>query len=429
MSSGRIRVVVLGGGFGGAYCARTLARRLGSRAEILLIDRNNYFVFYPLLIEAGIGSLEPRHVVVPIRAFLPGGGFRMGEALGIDHAARELAYRPAGGGDVRRERFDHLVVAVGSVTKIPDIPGLRRHAYTVKGLRDAVALRDRAVTCLETADGVDDRERRRSLLGFVVVGGSFTGVEIAGEYHEYLHDGARRYPRLDPDDCRVTVVDHGERLLPALDEGLADYARRKLADRGVDVRLGVGVDSVEHDRVVLGDGSSVPAETVIWCAGIAPHPVVAKLDLPVDDGGWIRSRPDLSVEDRDGVWAIGDAARNPDPDGNAYPATAQHAVRQGAHAAENIARVAAGDEPTRFAYRSAGSLAALGCRTGVASVLGVRLTGFAAWWMFRTVYLAKMPGVARRMRVALDWTTGLFAGTDYVQLGVHGPRGDDRGPG
>jgi len=420
-STGRPRrVVVLGGGFGGAYAARELERvTKPHEAEIVLVDRNNYFVFYPLLVEAGTGSLEPRHAVVSIRSFLRRSRFRKAEVLGIDHAAREVRVRTAGDGVDETIAYDQLVIALGSVTRRPPIPGLAEHAFELKQLVDAVAIRDHLIERLEAADRTDDPDRQRDLLRMVVVGGSYTGVEVAGELHEFLRSAARDYRNVRPDAPSVLLVERAERILPTLDEDLASYARRELERRGAEVCLDTSVDRIEADHVRLSNGRRVGAGTVVWCAGIAPPSFLDANALPRDEQGYLRCDPTLAVEGTDGVWAIGDCARNPGPDGEAYPATAQHAVQQGKDVARNVARVIWGEAPVAHEYRAVGTLAALGCRTGVARVLGVKLSGFPAWFLWRTVYLAKMPGWARRLRVALDWTLSLVFRRDPVSLGIH----------
>jgi NADH dehydrogenase len=420
-------VVILGGGFGGAYCAQALSKAVRRGAcDVTLIDRHNFFAFYPLLVEAGTGALHPRHAVVAIRSFTGRCRFRMGEVVSVDLDAGTVRYRIVGTDEDQVVRYDHLVLSLGSVTNLPDIPGLRDHAWEMKSLADAVALRDHAVELLEQAEATEDPERRRALLHFVVVGGNYTGVEVAGEFQVYLRQACRQYPGLDPDLVKVTLLELTDRILMAVDEDLARYAVEQMRARGMDVRLETTAEEVHADRVRLRSGEELAAHTVVWCAGIAQNPVVQALELPHDERGYVRCAPDLRVEGHDNVWAIGDGAINPDPDGKPYPPTAQHAVRQGTAAAGNVLRASRG-EPTRpFEYRALGALAALGCRTGVARLFGVRLSGFPAWFMFRTVYLLKMPGLARKARVALDWTADLFFRRDVVQLGLSRKLGPPR---
>ena len=425
------RIVILGGGFGGSYCAQTLerlTRRLGD--EVILIDRNNYFIFHPLLVEAGTGSLEPRHAVVPIRAFLRRTTFIMSEVLSVDLASQTVRHRVAETGHEALLSFDHLAIAMGSVTRLPAVPGLREYGFEMKSLADAVGLRDHAIRMLEAANTEPDAIRRRALLRFLVVGANFTGVEVAGEFDMFLHQARRYYRNIEIQDIKITLVELGDRILTALDDSLSEFAARHLQRRGVELIHGTTVQRVEVDHAVLADGRRIDTRTVIWCAGIEPAPTISKLGLPTDQRGYIVCERDLRVKGCENVWAIGDCAVNTDSQGKPYPATAQHAVRQGVHLAKNIANVRRGTPPTPCDIRSQGALAALGCRTGVAKVFGVKLAGFPAWFLWRTVYLLKMPTWSRRIRIALDWTLDLFFHRDIVQLGVHrraAPRKNESG--
>ena len=418
------RIVIIGGGYAGAYCAQELERRLGrAAAEIELIDRQNYFVIYPLLVEAGTGSVEPRHAVVSIRSFLKRSRFRMAEVVGLDRAASQVICRDPDSGAETRVAYDHVVIALGSITMLPPVPGLKEHGLQMKSPGDAVWLRDRAIRMLELADASGDVERRRGLLGFVVVGANFTGAEVAGELEAFLRAAVKQYPHLTRGDIRVTLIDRGDRILPALDPSLSDYAKVNLERRGIRVLLHETVTRIDERSATLASGEVIPSLTVLWAAGIAPPPVLGVLGLPVDQRGYLVCERDLRIKGESNIWGIGDCAVNEDADGKAYPATAQHAIREGVWAARNIARVLR-DEPTAPCnIKSQGSLAALGCRTGVATIFGVKFSGFWAWWMWRTVYLLKMPGLGRKLRIALDWTLELFFKRDYVQLGVHRPPG------
>lgn len=422
------RIVIVGGGFAGAYCAQALERELaGLDAEVLLVDRKNYLVFHPLLIEAGTGSLEPRHAVVPIRSFLKRGRFRLAEVRGIDFDRREVRLStPLGGGlssdppSIDVVPYDHLVLALGSVTRMPDgIPGLREHAFQLKDMADAIALRDRAIQMLELADTSADAELRRELLHFVIVGGNFTGVELAGEFHVFLREAARRYPNLDAREVQVTLVERSDRILNVLDADLSDYARREMERRGMRVLVNESATELFPYSVTLAGGGRLRTRTVVWCAGIAPSPLLPSLGLSADKLGWLVCDPDLRIQGRADVWGAGDCAVSRDVSGRPHPATAQHAIREGIHVARMLGRVLRGQPTEPFAYEDIGSLAALGCRTGVARVFGVKLSGFAAWFLWRGVYLMKMPGWGRRVRIALDWAMDLLFRRDYVQMGVH----------
>jgi NADH dehydrogenase len=321
------------------------------------------------------------------------------------------------------------VLAPGSVTRLPDVPGLRERGFEMKSLADAVRLRDHAICQLERADGSADASLRRRLLHFVVVGANFTGVEVAGEFQDFLQRARRRYHRIARDEIAVTLVELGARILPALDEDLASFARERMVRCGMRVVLGATVARIDDGAATLTNGETLASETVIWCAGIAPSPLLDRVPLPRDARGYLRGERDLRVVGRDEVWAIGDSAVNPGPDGAAYPATAQHAVRLGAHLADNLVRVLRGRRARPCDIRSTGELAALGCRTGVARILGIKLAGFPAWFLWRTVYLLKMPGLARKARVALVWTMDLLFAKETVQLGLTSGAGRDRAAG
>lgn len=420
MATGPRRVVVVGGGFGGASCARRLLRRARpGELEVFLISAFNYMLFTPLLIEAGTGSLEPRHTVVPLREHVRGARFTAAVVESIDLAERRVFYRLVGDGPLGSTEYDHLILAPGSMTKLPPVPGLREHGLQMKSLADALALRDRAIQLLERANEAQDERERQRLLHFVVVGGSFTGVEVAGEFQAFVQAATRNYPRLGPSDCRFTLIELAPRILPALDDELARFARKHLEARGVEFRFETSADEIGPDHVVLSGGERIETCTVIWTAGIAPNPLLADMGLASDDGGWLLTDSDGRARGHANVWALGDCARNEGPDGTAYPATAQHAQAEANGVADNLLRAERG-EPTRaLDVRTKGTLAALGCRSAVAKVLGLRLSGFPAWFLWRSVYLLKMPGWGRKVRVALDWTLALFFRRPVVELGMH----------
>lgn len=416
----RKRIIVVGGGFGGAYAAQYLAKKANPDVEVVLFDRQNFLLFYPLLIEAGVGNLEPRHVTVPIRKFLgKRAKFVMAEVEGIDLSGRQVAYRVAGVDRIVSIHYDHLILAPGSVTRFPPIPGLADHAFQLKSLQDSIEFRDRGVRLLETANTVTDREERRALLRIVIVGSNFSGIELAGEYQEFLTDQAKSYPNIDEDDVQIVVVEYADRILPAIDADLALFARRNLERRGVVVHTGTSLSEVAPAHVMLTTGEKVRTHTTVWCAGITPSPLIAHIDgLPVDPRGYIICEATTRVRGFENVWAVGDSAFVPDSHGNAYAATAQNASRQGPLAAANVLRAMRGEAPRDFSFKPVGSLAAIGCRTAVARVFGIKLSGFLAWWMFRTIYLMKMPSWSRRVRIVIDWTLSLFFKQEPVQLGV-----------
>ncbi len=413
------RIVILGGGFGGSYCARALEAHLGRfDIDISLIDRNNYFVFYPFLIEAGTGSIEPRHAVVPIRGFLNKSNFLRAEVTGIDTSRQSVSYRLVGADEERTIGYEHLAIALGSITKMPNVPGLHEWGLEIKSLSDAIALRDRAIHLLELADAAPSLEERRALLHMIIVGANFTGVELAGEFQQYLKEATRLYRNVSPGDCRITLIEIADRILPALDPDLAEYARQRLEANGVHIMLKHSVKAVLPDGVETDDGRRLPAQSVIWAAGVAPNPLVSKLGLPIDNLGYILCERDLRVQGFQNVWAIGDCAVNPGPDGKPYPAMAQHALREGEDLARNIADVSRGRPARPCDISTRGSMASLGGRKAVAKIFNYKLKGFPAWFIRQSYYLMRIPGWSRKARIALDWTLNLFFSRDIVQLGI-----------
>ena len=415
------KIVIVGGGFGGAYLAQELESHAAKMDfEVLLIDRRNYFVFYPLLVEAGTGSLEPRHAVVAIRDFLERTEFLMAELVGVDAEKRQLLARVPGTDIEHRITYDHLVLALGSVTRMPPVPGLKDFGFEIKSISDSVALRDRGLQMLEIASGVNDPAKRRELLHFVVVGANYTGVEMAGEFQAFLTTAARRrYKNLDRNEIKITLVEQAPRILTVLDEDLAKYASDDLKRRGIDILTSNSVTALEVDHAILKDGTRLSTRPVIWAAGIAPPPLLKKLPFPVNERGYLDCERTMHVKGVANVWGIGDCAFLPDAAGAPHPPTAQHAIREAKQLARNIVNSLQGKPLENCDVKGVGALAAMGCYSAVAKVFGFKLTGFPAWFLWRTVYLMKMPTLSRKLRVALDWTADLFIHSDTVQLGVH----------
>lgn len=412
------RIVVLGGGFGGAYAAKKLCHTIGEDAQVTLIDRNNFLLFYPLLVEASVGAIEPRHVVAPIRKFLPFGDFRMGEVVGGDLESQQIYYKVAGVREAQSLHYDHLVFALGSVTKIPPIPGLKEHAFELKSLSDGIEMRDRGIRLLEIANNIHDREERRALLRVIVVGANFTGIELAGEYQAFMASAAKAYPNIGPNDVEIKVLEYADRILPAVDEELADYAQNVLTERGLDIRTRTSLSEVGHDFAVLTTGEKIRTHTVIWCAGISPHPLVEQLGLPTNEKGYITCETDLRVKGYRNIWAVGDSATVVDPEGKPYAATAQNATRQGPLVARNILRQMKGEPLEPFTYKPIGAFAAIGHQTAVASAFGRNIKGRLAFVMYRATYLMKIPGLALKARLFFDWTFGAMLPLWPAQLGV-----------
>ncbi len=428
-SGGLTRVVIAGGGFAGAAAAERLEELLprGSAVEITLVDRENFSLFTPLLPEVISGAIEPRHIVSPLRARLRRTSVRQAEVRAIDLAARTVLTAHCPACPIQMLAYDHLVLALGSVANSFGLPGVRAHALTMKSLADATALHAHVVDKLEHADLEADPIVRRELLTFVVAGGGFAGVETAAALNDFVRGAARAYPTVRRDEVRVILAHLGHRILPEVSESLSGYALQKLRSRGVEVHLGTRVEEYTDGRVRLSPGGAIPCRTLVWTAGIAPNPLLAATDLPRTAGGTVVVDEALRVPGRPGVWAVGDCASIPDrATGRPVPPTAQYAIRQGRRVAENIAAVIQGRAPAAFSHEPRGVLAALGRRSAVAEVLGFQFSGFFAWWLWRTVYLLKLPGVERKVRVALDWALDLFFPPDIVYIR---PLHLSRGPG
>lgn len=411
-------IVVLGGGFAGIAVGRRLERRLrAGEAEIVLLSRDNYSLFTPMLPEVTSGELEVRHVVTPIREQLARTRFVLADVDGIDVGRREVTYHHVLTGTRIVQRYDHLVLALGSSTSTFGLPGIAEHTWPLKRLEDADALRNHLVWLLELADTIADDARRRRLLTLVVVGGGFTGVETAGEIVEMFRSVLRFYKKLRVDEVRMILVEAGASLLAGLPPKMGEYSQRVLERRGVEVLLGDGVAAADERGLTLQSGRRVESETVVWSAGVKPSPTLGSIELPTTKRGAVSTERDMRVKGFDDVWALGDCAAIPDGAGGVYPMTAQHAIREGPRLADNIVAVLRGKPTTPFRYHSLGMMAALGGRKAVAQLPGsVVITGFVAWFFWRTYYLLRLPGLDRKLRVAFDWTLELLFPRDTAEL-------------
>lgn len=415
-AAGATRIVILGGGFAGVYAALALEKTLAKRPgmQVTLVGRENFLLFTPMLHEVASGDLDVTHIVNPIRKMLKRVDFFHGDVASVDLTGRRVT-ACHGDGHEHVLEYDHLVLALGSVTSWYGIPGLAERAIPMKTLGDAIWLRNHVIECLEAADFECASPEREGLCTLLVAGGGFAGVETAAALHDFLHDAVKSYPHLSPERLRLVLVHAGERLLPELGPELGDYAGRKLAEQGIELRLGVKVVGVDGDAVVLSDGTRVASRTVVWTAGTQPHPLLATLPARKERGRVVVDER-LGVEGWPGVWAAGDCAWIPDGKGGAHPPTAQHALREGKVLAGNIAAALDGRPGTPFTFRTLGQLAAIGRRRGVARILGRNFSGFLAWWLWRTIYLAKLPGAEKKLRVMLDWTLDLVFARDLVKL-------------
>jgi NADH:ubiquinone reductase (H+-translocating) len=416
-------VVIVGGGFGGLYAARRLERRLPQHsARILLVTDVNFLLYTPLLPGAAAGSLEPRHVVVPLREELDWTDIRLGCTVGADPDRNEVHIRTVDGRD-ETLRYDQLILTPGSVSRVMPVPGVAEHALGFKTLADAIALRNRLLLNMEIAESLPDDAARSEYLTVVFVGAGYAGLEGIAELQDFVADVIDRYPRNRMLGARFVLVEAQDRVMQEIPAPLAEFASRELRGRGMEILTRTTVREMDERSATLSTGERIPTRMLCWTAGVTPAPVVRKLGLPLTQQGRIEVDATMKVMGRDNVWAIGDAAAVPDPaKGRKAPSppTCQHAIRQGRRVAENVAATLSGRSPRPFRYRTLGVFVDMGQHKAVATVLGVRLRGFPAWFAARTYHLIMMPGVARKLRLGLDWGVGLFFGRASAELGQLG---------
>jgi NADH:ubiquinone reductase (H+-translocating) len=421
------RVVVLGGGFAGVYTALALEKALRGRDdfEVLLINRENYFVFQPMLPEVISGSIGLTDVVSPIRRLLPRTELHVRDVQSVDLERRLVVTSPGFLPHTHEIPYDHLVVALGNVTDFRGLPGLPEHALPFKNLGDALNLRHHVIRALaEAVIERHDPELRRQLLTFVVAGGGFSGVEVAAELNDFVRAVAPSYRGLDPAEVRVVLVHSMDRILPEVAPSLAVFAQDILRRRGVEIRLNARLAAATGTEAVLQGGERIPTRTLVSTVPSSPHPLVESLALPKGRGGRLVAGAQLQVGP--GVWAVGDCAQVLTPDGAVAPPTAQHATRQARVAAHNIVAALRGGQPRTFAFKGLGKMGSLGHRSAVAEILGIKVSGFLAWWLWRTIYLLKLPGWGRRLKVAVSWTLDLFLPPELVNLRLGASQGVTR---
>lgn len=414
----RTKIVILGGGFGGLYTALELEKTLArdSDIEITLVNHENFFLFTPMLHEIAASDLDVTHIVNPIRKLLKRVRFFNGDVESIDLAQKRV--RVFHGEDEHHHEleYDHLVLALGAITNFFKLPGLEERALTMKSLGDAIALRNRMIELLEEADFECASGQRHNLLTFVVAGGGFAGVESVSAMNDFLREASEFYPHLEEEQIRVVLVHPGAVILPELGEKLGAYAQKKLAQRKVEIRVNTRVAGVTQEGVTLSDGTMIPADTIVWTAGTSPHPLLETLPCKKERGRIVVDST-MAVPNFLNVWALGDCAVIPDPKtGMPYPPTAQHAIREGRVLAQNLKATIRGGKLKPFVFKTIGLLASIGRRTGVAQILGRNFSGFFAWWMWRTIYLGKLPRFEKKVRVAVDWTLDLLFSKDLVQF-------------
>ena len=424
----RRRVLVVGGGFGGFHTARHLERLgRGHDLEVTLINEANHLVYTPFLPEAAGGTLEPRHVVIPLRPSLPRTRVLVGAATRHDPERRRVRFR-SDSGEETDVPYDQLVVCPGSVSRTLPIPGLADAAVGFKTLAEAIFLRNHVLKQLELASSATDPEERAAMLTFAFVGGGYAGVEALAELEDLVADSRRHYPALDDVPARWLLIEATEGIFPEVGARLASYAMRQLTRRGIELRLGTTLAEATGRAVTLSSGEVIPCRTLVWTAGVRSHPAVVQLGLPVDERGRALVDATLAVRDMPRVWALGDGAAVPDParPGLACPPTSQHAVRQARVVAVNVLARFTGGEQETFRYRTLGMFIDLGRNKAVASILGLHISGFPAWFVTRTYHLSQIPGFRRRARVAADWAIGLAFQRDTAELSSLGhPRALD----
>jgi NADH dehydrogenase len=413
-AAARRSIVIVGGGFAGTTLARELERSLPSDCDLLLISEESYTTFNPLLPEAVGASIFPEQVVAPIRQMLRRGRFIMGRVTAIDHASRRVHCETLAG--AMSLSYEHLVLALGNRARLDLIPGLAEHALPLKTVGDAMHIRNMVLRRVAQIELEDDPAARRALGHFVVIGGGFSGVEVAGELIDCLRSIRRYYPRVAHDELKVTILQDQPRLLVELSERLGRAAEQSLAGRGVDVRTGVRAVAVDGRSVTLADASTLRTATVVCTIGTRPNPLIEAMQLPTERGRIVVDG-DLSVRNAPKVWAIGDCAYVPNAhDQSLAPPTAQFAVREARCLARNLVAVMRGGPTRPFRYCARGQMAAIGHLKGVADIFGVPLSGLPAWLLWRAYYLSQMPSVGRKVRIFVEWTWGMFFPTDITHL-------------
>jgi NADH:quinone reductase (non-electrogenic) len=402
--------LVIGGGFAGGYVARLLGKRGAT-----IVSPENFMLYTPLLPEAASGTLEPRHVVVPLRMMCQHAELLLGRATSLDVRQKRALVETEEG--LVTVTFDHVVVALGAISRTLPIPGLADHALGFKTLADAIYLRNHVLLRLEAAAAAASDGHRRRELTFVFVGAGYAGVEALAELSDLVRDALRYYPTLRDVPQRWVLVDAAPKILPEIPRSLGDYAARQLARRGVDIRVNTTLTSVGPHAALLSDGDEILASTVVWTAGVRANPVNELFGLPLDERGRVKVEPTLQVEGLPHVWALGDGARVPNEatPGVYDPPTCQHALRQARRLVKNLA-----GNPKPYRYRMLGQVATLGRYKGIAEVPGALLRGFPGWFVTRTYHLYQLPLVTRKLRVVVDWTTALFFRRDIAELSMLG---------
>lgn len=415
-------IIILGGGFAGVYAAKTLAKELkrnGKTATIAIVSEENHMVFQPMLPEVAGATLSPRHVVNPIRSLCKEATVFRAKVTKLDIHTKTVSVSAGDFVGNRDLKFDQLAICLGAKIDLTRIPGMQEHSLLLQNAGDAMRIRAHFISRLEEANLATDSEVRKRLLSFVIVGGGYSGVEVSGQLIDFARDIRKQFKNLQPEEFTFTLVHSRDHLLPTLDKSLGKYTEAQLKKRGLKIRLEVRAKAVTANRVYLNDGSIIEANTIICTVGNAPHPIIQSLgtkdSIPLESGRLI-CQPDCSVADIPWLWTAGDCAAVPQKDGTFSPPTAQFALRQGEKMGRNIGRKMAGKPTQPFAFKAIGELASIGHQSAVAEIKGLRFSGFIAWWLWRSIYLMKLPGFERKLRVMFEWTLELFFTRDINLL-------------
>jgi NADH dehydrogenase len=425
--SGPTRVLIVGGGYVGMYTAIGLQRKLSrGAAEIIVVEPQPNMTYQPFLPEAAAGSVEPRHVVVPLRKVLHGCTVITGAVTKIEHANKQVTIQTVDG-EPFTEGYDLMVVCPGSVSKLLPVPGLDKCGIGFKTIGEAIYLRNHVLSRLDYAASTSDPDERKRALSFLFVGGGYAGVEAMAELEDMAQYALRYVPDVRAEEMNWVLAEAAGRIMPEVSVRLAAYTVDRLTERGIDVRLNTKLNSVVDDHVVLSDGTEFDADTVVWTAGVKANPMLGESDLPLDDKGRLPCAANLTVKGVSGVFSAGDCAAVPDltssdPSALCGP-SAQHAVRQAKTLAGNVVAAVHGGTLREYRHAYAGSVASLGLYRGVAEIYGIKLRGFPAWWMHRTYHISRMPTLNRKIRIVADWTAALLFRREVVSLGqIQSPR-------
>jgi len=419
-SDKKTKILVVGGGFGGLETVNTLEKQFlnDDNIEITLVDRNNYLIFTSMLAEVVASSIEPQHCVVPLRECLNKASFKELEVKNIDLDNKKVECFHYHSNESFILEYDFLVLALGSKSGFHGVPGAEEYTFPLKNLADAMVLRSHVIDMFESADLEFEESTKRKLLTFVVIGGGYTGIEVAAELNDFIDSSRRYYRNISSEKVKVVVVDPGDRIMHEMSESLGEYGLQLLKKRGMEFRLNTRVSKVTTHGLEFEGGDLIETCTPIWAAGTSPQSVIANLPC-ADKRGRIEVNEYFEVDGYPGVWAIGDCAQIKDPESDKpYPPTAQLAIREGQRLGENITSQINGNGTGKkpFIFKTIGMLAPLGHHSAVAEIKGIKFSGFFAWFMWRMIYLGKLPGFDRKVRVSLDWFLDIFLSRDIVQL-------------